>query len=61
MNEDNFIELSAPVSLKDLTREAEDYCDQLGVEYNSKKIMVGTDYGTNIVLWYNNEDEGEKK
>jgi len=60
MNEDNFIELPAPVSLKDLTREAEDYCDQLGVEYNSKKIMVGTDYGTKVVLWYDTEDEGEK-
>ncbi len=53
MNENNFIELSAPVSLKDLTREAEDYCEELmkilmeyilllnrWVEYNPRKIMT---------------------
>lgn len=57
MNEDNLIELSAPVSLKDLTREAEDYCEELGVEYNPKKIMVGTDYGTKVVLWYDTEEK----
>jgi len=61
MNEDNFIELSAPVSLKDLTREAEDYCEELGVEYNPKKIMVGTDYGTRVVLWYDNEENNDKQ
>lgn len=57
MNEDNFIELSAPVSLKDLTREAEDYCEELGVEYNPRKIMISTDYGTKVVLWYDNNEE----
>ena len=56
MNEDNFIELSAPVSLKDLTREAEDYCEELGVEYNPRKIMISTDYGTQVVLWYDTEE-----
>ena len=61
MNEDNFIELSAPVSLKDLTREAEDYCEELGVEYNPKKIMIGTDYGTKVVLWYDNEENNDKQ
>jgi hypothetical protein len=61
VNEDNLIELSAPVSLKDLTREAEDYCEELGVEYNPKKIMVGTDYGTRVVLWYDNEENNDKQ
>jgi len=57
MNEDNLIELSAPVSLKDLTREAEDYCEELGVEYNPRKIMISTDYGTKVILWYDTEEK----
>jgi hypothetical protein len=57
MNEDNFIELSSPVSLIDLTREAEYYCEELGVEYNPRKIMISTDYGTKVILWYDTEEK----
>lgn len=38
-------------------REAEDYCKQLGVEYNPKKIIISTtDYGKKVVLWYDTEE-----
>jgi hypothetical protein len=45
------------LSLKQLLREAEDLCYEHGVEYDERKIMVTTDYSSNVVIFYRDEDE----
>lgn len=45
-------ELYSPVTLKQLLREAEDLCYEHGVEYDERKIMVTTDYGSHVVIFY---------
>lgn len=48
-------ELYGSVSLKQLLREAEDLCYEHGVEYDERKIMVTTDYGSHVVIFYREE------
>ena len=45
-------ELYGFLSLKQLLREAEDLCYEHGVEYDERKIMVTTDYGSHVVIFY---------
>lgn len=45
-------ELYGPVSLKQLLREAEDLCYEHGLEYDDRKIMITTDYGSHVVIFY---------
>jgi hypothetical protein len=52
MNEDDFVALSGPVSLKDLMREAEDFCYKHDLEYDERKIMITTNYDSNVVIFY---------
>lgn len=48
---------SSDLSLKQLLREAEDLCYEHGVEYDERKIMVTTDYGSHVVIFYREKDE----
>ena len=50
-------ELYGPVSLKQLLREAEDLCYEHGLEYDDRKIMITTDYGSHVVIFYRGKDE----
>jgi hypothetical protein len=43
---------ASDLSLKQLLREAEDLCYEHGVEYDERKIMVTTDYGSHVVIFY---------
>jgi hypothetical protein len=49
------IELEAPISLRKLMKEIDGLCNDLELEYIPSKIMISTDYGTKIVVWYDNE------
>jgi len=48
----NTIEITTPFSLKQLLREAEDFCYSNSIEYDERKINITTDYGTKIILIY---------
>lgn len=50
-------ELYSPVSLKQLLREAEDFCYENSLEYDERKIMITTDYSTHVVIFYKEENE----
>jgi len=52
MNKDDFVALSGPVSLKDLMREAEDFCYKHNVEYDERKIMITTNFYSNVVIFF---------
>jgi hypothetical protein len=52
--EDKNIYLDCP-TLKELLRECEDLCDSLNVPYDPKKIRVTTDYGTKVVIYYDEQ------
>jgi hypothetical protein len=43
------------LSLKNLIREAEDSCYKHSLEYDERKIMITTNYGSNVVIFYENE------
>jgi hypothetical protein len=45
------------LSLKQLLREAEDFCYKHDLEYDERKIMVTTDYSSNVVIFYREKDE----
>jgi hypothetical protein len=42
-------------TLKELLRECEDLCDRLNAPYDPKKIRITTDFGTNVVIYYEDE------
>jgi hypothetical protein len=44
-------------SLKQLLREAEDFCYEHGLDYDERKIMITTDYSSNVVILYKEENE----
>jgi mevalonate pyrophosphate decarboxylase len=48
---------SSNLSLKQLLREVEDFCYEHGLDYDKRKIMVTTDYGSNVVILYKEENE----
>lgn len=50
-------ELYSPVTLKQLLREAEDFCYEHGLEYDERKIRITTDYGSHVVIFYREKDE----
>lgn len=52
--EEKEIYLSNP-TLKELLRACEDLCDNLNVPYDPRKIQITTDYGTKVVIYYENE------
>ena len=43
------------LSLKNLIREAEDFCYKHNLEYDERKIMIKTNYGSNVVIFYEDE------
>lgn len=43
------------LSLKNLIREAEDFCYKHNLEYDERKIMITTNYGSNVVIFYEDE------
>jgi len=45
-------ELHSPVALKTLLREAEDFCYEHDIKYDERKIMITTDYGSHVVIFY---------
>jgi mevalonate pyrophosphate decarboxylase len=49
------------LSLKNLIREAEDFCYKHNVEYDERKIMITTDYGSSVVILYKEENEKENQ
>lgn len=50
-------ELYAPVTLKTLIREAEDLCYEHNFPYDERKIMIATDYGSHVIIFYREKDE----
>jgi hypothetical protein len=48
---------SSNLSLKQLLREAEDFCYEHGLDYDERKIMVTTNYDSNVVILYKEENE----
>lgn len=50
-------ELYGQITLKQLLREAEDLCYEHDVEYDERKIMITTDYGSHVVIFYRGKDE----
>ena len=45
------------LSLKQLLREAEDYCHENNFLYDERKIIIDNDYSGNTLLWYREKDE----
>ena len=45
------------LSLKQLLREAEDFCYDNKFQYDERKIMITTDYSDHLILYYKDEDE----
>jgi hypothetical protein len=45
------------LSLKNLIRQAEDFCYEHGLDYDERKIMITTDYSSNVVILYKEENE----
>lgn len=50
------IELRNP-SLCEIIRASEDLCYKLKVSYDTRKIFVTTDYGTKVVIYYDDSNE----
>jgi len=48
---------ASDLSLKQLLREAEDFCYKHDLEYDERKIMITTNYGSNVVIFYREKDE----
>jgi hypothetical protein len=48
------------LSLKELLRETEDFCYENNLEYDERKIMITTDYGSNIVIIHRKDQNDEK-
>lgn len=48
---------ASDLSLKQLLREAEDLCYEHGLEYDDRKIMITTDYGSHVIIFYREKDE----
>jgi hypothetical protein len=40
------------LSLNNLIREAEDFCYKHDLEYDERKIMITTNYDSNVVIFY---------
>jgi len=51
ISEDNNIELNSP-TLKEVFRACEDLCEYLEVPYDPSKLIITTDYGTKVVIYY---------
>lgn len=49
--EEEDIYLDGP-TLKELLKACEDLCDELNVPYDPGKIRITTDFGTNVVIYY---------
>ena len=45
------------LSLKQLLREAEDYCYENNFPYDERKIIIDNDYSGKTLLWYREKDE----
>jgi hypothetical protein len=43
------------LSLKNLIREAEDFCYKHSLEYDERKIMITTNYDNHVVIFYEDE------
>jgi hypothetical protein len=56
MNKEKELYVSS-LSLKQLLREAEDFCYEHGLDYDERKIMVTTNYGSNVAILYKEENE----
>jgi hypothetical protein len=54
----NCIELRS-CSLETLFLEARKLCESLDKPFDWSKIVVGTDYGTKVVIAYIEEEDGE--
>lgn len=50
-------DLDGPVTLKQLLREAEDLCYEHNLSYDERKIMITTDYGSHVVIFYRENHE----
>lgn len=48
---------ASDLSLKQLLREAEDFCYKHDLEYDERKIMITTNYGGHVVIFYREKDE----
>ena len=51
ISEDNDIYLHSP-TLKEVFRACEDLCEHLEVPYDPSKLIITTDYGTKVVIYY---------
>jgi hypothetical protein len=43
-------------TLKILLKGCQDLCDNLNVPYDTDKIIVTTDYGTKVIIYYESEE-----
>jgi len=50
---------ASDLSLKQLLREAEDLCYEHHVEYDERKIFVTTDYGSHVIILYEDKCKDE--
>lgn len=53
ISSDNDIYLDSP-TLKEILRACEDLCEHLKVPYDPYKLRITTDYGTKVVVYYDN-------
>lgn len=53
-----YVELRTP-TLETLFLEARKLCESLDKPFDWSKIVVGTDYGTKVVIAYIEEEDGE--
>jgi hypothetical protein len=60
MNKEKELYVSS-LSLKQLLRESEDFCYEHGLDYDERKIMITTDYGSSVVILYKEENEKENQ
>ena len=55
ISSDKDIYLNSP-TLKEVLRACEDLCEHLKVPYNPSKLRITTDYGTNVIIYYKEND-----
>lgn len=55
ISNNNDIYLDSP-SLKEVLRACEDLCHELRVPYDPYKLRITTDYGTKVVVYYDNNN-----
>lgn len=56
IDNNNDIYLHSP-TLKEVLRACEDLCEHLKVPYNPSKLRVTTDYGTKVIVYYQQDLE----